>query len=317
MSQNDRLSKARADKRELAWVRRRLAETREERDRLAAQLAIAEQARDYEQADVDALTKGIGTFFRRVMADHADLSKEQQELAAAQLLCDELTDELRSIDADIAQLTTRENAVRDADARYAQVLAEVEAEVREQGELNEELDALVAAESELTSSRREVREAMTIGVDVQKSFIAVVNYARELEPRPQDEVEREGLVHAMMGWTRESYTGLCGALAAAQQGLRRFEQACHTLQTTLPPGIDFDLRLEPLPETNRFILRDVMWTNRRLIEGILPEVSRVSGSLSTAIGELKKRDSQLAQALAECTRVRAHLLDPVLPSDLN
>jgi hypothetical protein len=123
---NDRLAKARADKRELAWVSGRLVETRADRERLAQHLAAAELARAYEQADVDAHQHGLCGLFRRLMADHTELSREQQELAAAQLECDELADELRAIDADLEQLTARERVVTGAPARYAQVLEEVE-----------------------------------------------------------------------------------------------------------------------------------------------------------------------------------------------
>jgi hypothetical protein len=73
------LAQARANRRELAWVKGRLDEVRTERERVVAQLAVYEKARDYEQADVDKLTRGIGRFFRMVV-DQLELTKEQEEL---------------------------------------------------------------------------------------------------------------------------------------------------------------------------------------------------------------------------------------------
>jgi predicted nuclease with TOPRIM domain len=61
----------------------------------------------YEQADVDRLTRGIGGIFRRLLADHTDLSRELQELAAAQLQCAELEEELRAIETELSQLGER------------------------------------------------------------------------------------------------------------------------------------------------------------------------------------------------------------------
>lgn len=309
MTLDDRLARARADQREHAWISRRLDDARADRERVVAQLAVSETSRDYEQADVDRHLHGVGAFFRGLFADGFDLTEDQQRLAATQLLCDELEGEVRAIDAYIAELTTRAGSVADAEARYTAALAEAEEAARARGELEEELDTLAVTEADLAWQRVEIAEAIAIGIDVQKSFIHVVDLVRRLSPQPdyEEPVLGESLLAAITGRTGTVYSELTSTLAHATHGLRRFAAACGALSS---PAAGLEPRFPPLPSTDGFVIRDVVWTNSGPLGAILPEVSRVSSALSSAVGELRRRDSSIGQAIAECARVRAHLLDP-------
>ncbi len=306
-----RLARARRDQREHTWVTRRIAGAREDRERVEAELAVARQALAYEHADVERLTHGLGGMFRRLFADREDLSREQQELAAAQLRCDELDEELRAIDVDLAQLAARAATVADADARYADVLADAEWLARARGELHAELDALAATEAELAAHRSAVAEAIGVGVAVQRAFTTVVNRVRDLVPRQDHDPEPilgEGLLAAITGKTASIYSELSSALAYAQHGVRSFAHACQAL-TALPSGV-FETQFPALPSVDRFVLRDVLWSARGVLDSILPEVSRISSAVSAGVGELRHRDTSLGAAVAECARMRARLLDP-------
>ncbi|NVB79106.1 MAG: hypothetical protein HOV81_11965 [Kofleriaceae bacterium] len=281
MTLDVRLAQARADQRELAWVKRRLAEARTDRERVTEHLEVAEKARGYEDAD---------------------------GLTAAQLLCDELADELRAVDAYIAELTARAARVADADARYAAALAEAEDAARVDGALDEELDTLAVAEADLGWRRVELGEVIAIGIGVQKTFVRVVDLVRELSPQHYVEpMFGEHLFPALTGKTQATYSELTASLAHATHGLRQFTRACAELST---PTNGLEPQFDALPSVDSFVLRDVVWTNRPALESLLPEISRVSSTLAATVGELRAREASLASAVAECARMRARLLDP-------
>ncbi len=308
MSLEERLARARADRRELAWVTRRLAEARDDRDRVTAQLAIAEQSRAYEQADVDRRTRGVGAVLRGLLAGNMELTTEQQELAAAQLLCDELAAEVAAIDVYLAELMARARSVADAEARYAAALAEAEEAARTDGALDEELDTLAVTEADLAWRRVEIAEVIATGLEVQQTFISIVDLVRKLSrDSDREEVVIEGLFDAITGRTTTLYSELTAALAYATQGLHRFARACTDLST---PANDLEPWFAPLRGADGFVLRDIVWTNDDSLEPILAEVSRVSSALASAVGELRARDAGLVRAITECARMRAELLDP-------
>ncbi len=302
----DELARARREKSELAWVTGRLVEAREERARLAAQLAITEQSRDYEQADVDKLTKGVGGFFRSVVASFEQLTKEQEELAAAQLLCDELSEELRAIDADIAQLEARHRAVADANDRYANLIAQLEWNARARGDHHPELDALAAAEAAITNAQTEMRELIDLAVAVQNDFRVVVDCVRALHPRDDDAPDPTPLFEALIGRTPRLHTELTQTLARAQQGLRQFEAAARSM-IEIPASLE--LQVPPIPEATSFIVREILWTNAPSLDAVLPEISRISSMLAGCVGDLRARQASATQALADIARMRAELLD--------
>jgi hypothetical protein len=279
MTIEDRLARARADQRELAWVTRRLVEARADRERVTEHLEVAEKARGYEDAD---------------------------GLTAAQLLCDELAGEVRAVDAYIAELTARAARVADADARYAAALAEAEEAARADGALDEELDMLAVAEADLGWRRVELAEAIAISIEVQNAFARVVDAVRELSP-PHEPILGEDLLAALTGRTQAVYSELTASLAHATHGLRQFTRACADLAT---PTNGLEPRFEELPGVDAFVLRDILWTNRPALESLLPEIARVWSTLAVTVGELRTRDASLAGAIAECARVRARLLDP-------
>jgi hypothetical protein len=301
----DELAQARADKSELGRVTGRLAEAREERLRLAGQLAITEQSRDYEQADVDRLTRGVGGFLRSVLASNEQLTKEQEELAAAQLLCDELSEELRAIDVDIAQLEARHRAVADANDRYANLIAQLEWNARARGDHHPELDALAAAEAAISNAQAEMAELIDLAVCVQEMFRVVVDCVRTLHPR-HDDPDSLPLFDALTGRTSTVYSELTQTLARAQQGLRQFEAAARAL-IEIPGALQ--LQLPPLPESTSFVVRDVLWTNAPTLTVVLPEISRISSMLAGCVGELRGRQARASEALADVARMRAQLLD--------
>lgn len=301
----DELARARRDKSELERVTGRLVEARQERARLAGQLEITEQSRDYEQADVDRLTRGVGGFLRSVVASSERLSKEQEELAAAQLLCDELSEELRAIDVDIAQLEARHRAVADANDRYAGLIAQLEARVRARGDHHPELDALAVAEAAMRNAHAEMVELIDLAVSVQNMFRVVVDCVRALRPR-HDDGDPIPLLDALTGRTSTLHTELTQTLARAQQGLRQFEAAARAMIEI--PG-DLELQVPPLPESASFIIREVLWTNSPSLDAVLPEISRISSMLAGCVGELRARMASAEQALAEVARMRAQLLD--------
>lgn len=281
MTLDDRLAQARADQRELAWVTRRLADARADRERVTEHLEVAEKARGYEDAD---------------------------GLTAAQLLCDELAGEVRAVDAYIAELTGRAGRVADADARYAAALGEAEDAARAEGRLDEELDTLAVTEADLGWRRVELGEAIALGLAVQESFVRIVDVIRRLYPHNESEpLLGEDLFAALTGKTQAAYSELTASLADATHGLRQFTRACADLSA---PTNGLDPHFQPLPSVDAFVLRDVLWTNRPALEPILPEISRVSSTLAATVGELRGREASLVQALAECARMRARLLDP-------
>jgi hypothetical protein len=307
------LAQARANRRELAWVKARLADVAAERERVAHQLAVYEKARDYEQADVDKLTQGVGRFFRMVV-DQTQLTKEQQELAAAQLLCDEMEDELHALDVELAHLDERRRAVAGAEEHYTELLRDIEAIARGRGEWNEELNALAASEAELEASRHELGEIIAAAIEVQQIMREIVHLARELHPHhlPGSNLDDDFWLHlfdAIRGHTSQLATDLCRAVACAQQGLRALEKAWAQVTSTSPLGGPMQLNVE-LPTIGKFVARDVLWTNHTTLQALLDEVSRTSSTLAWRVGELRERDASYARALAECARMRARLLDP-------
>jgi hypothetical protein len=306
MSIEDELARARRDKSALEWVTGRLVQAREERARLAAQLAITEQSRDYEQADVDKLTRGVGGFLRSVLASSQQLTKEQEELAAAQLLCDELSEELRASDVDIAQLEARHRAVADANARYTALIAQLERLARTRGDHHPELDALAAAEAAIGNAQAEMVELIDLAVSVQNMFRVVVDCVRALHPRRDDPVDPVPLWDALTGRTSSVHSELTQTLAQAQQGLRQFEAAARAMIEI--PG-SLELQLPVLPELGSFIVRDVLWTNAPSLSAVLPEISRISSMLAGYVGELRARQASATQAVDELARMRAQLLD--------
>ena len=302
----DELARARRDKSELEWVSGRLAEARQERTRLAAQLAITEQSRDYEQADVDKLTKGVGGFLRSVIASSEQLTKEQEELAAAQLLVDELTEELRAIDADIAQLEARQRAVATANDRYTNLIAQLEWNARARGDHHPELDALAAAEAAITNAQSEMTELIDLAVSVQEMFRVVVDCVRALHPHRDDTGGPIPLFDALTGRTSRVHNELTQTLAQAQQGLRQFEAAARSMIEI--PG-DLQLQLPALPEPASFIIRDLFSTNASSLTAVLPEISRISSMLAGYVGDLRARQASAKQALEDIAQMRADLLD--------
>jgi hypothetical protein len=305
------LAQARANRRELAWVTARLTEVRAERERVAAQLAVYEKARDYEQADVDKLTRGVGRFFRMVV-DVEALTKEQQELAAAQLLCDEMGDELHALDVELAHLDERRRAVTNAEQHYTELLRDIEAVARGRGQWNEELNALAASEAELEASRHELGEIIAAAIEVQQILSEIVGLVRELhQPGSTEMIGREAdiaLIDAITGHTSSTYTDLCRAVACAQQGLRALEKSWAQIKS---PSLAESMRIRvELPSLGGFVARDIFWSNAPALQSILDDVSRASSTLAWRVGELRERDASYARALAECARMRARLLDP-------
>lgn len=307
MTIEDELARARRDKSESERVTRRLEEARQERVRLGAQLAITEQSRDYEQADVDKLTKGVGGFLRSVLASSEQLTKEQEELAAAQLLCDELAEELRALDVDIAQLEARHRAVADANDRYTNLIAQLEWNARARGDHHPELDALAAAEAAIGNAKAEMVELIDLAVSVQEMFRVVVDCVRALHPRHHDDPGGPvPILDALTGRTSRLHSELTQTLARAQQGLRQFEAAARAMIEM--PG-NLELQLPPLPESASFMVRDLLWTNSPSLDAVLPEISRISSMLAGYVGEIRARLASAEQALADVARMRAQLLD--------
>jgi hypothetical protein len=303
------LAQARANRRELAWVNGRLDEVRQERERVAAQLAVYEKARDYEQADVDRLTRGIGRFFRMVV-DQLELTKEQEELAAAQLLCDEMADELHALDVELAHLEGRAGAVANAEERYTSLLRDLETAARARGDWNEELNALAATEAEIEANRHELAEIIAAAIEVQQVLNEIVALVRDIHPA--NDVGSDGdlsLFNAITGHTSSVYTDLCRAVACAQQGLRALERSWAHV-TTPPTFASTPLLAVSLPPVRKLIARDILWSNAATLDAVLSEVSRASSNLVWRVSELRERDATYSRALAECARMRARLLDP-------
>ncbi len=315
MRLSEDLARARADVRELAWVKRRIADANEDRASVASKLIAAERVREYERADVDALTTGVGGVFRRLVANHAALSTEQQDLAAAQLLCDELADELRAIDFELSHLAERAAAVADAEVRYAGLLADVEWKARARGVINDELDTLDATRDELLAACRETAEAVRGAIYVQNELRQIVDLVRELHPYDtagyEDPILGEGLWNALTGTTSGIYANLRAAIARAQQGLRQFQHACADIISN--PGLEsLEMQLS-LPSVGPLGL---LWSTPSSVDDILPEVSRVSSALAFWVGELRAHGAKLDRSLVECATVRTRLLDPPGPDRL-
>jgi hypothetical protein len=302
VSLEERIASARADKRELAWLTGRAAAARADRERVASQLEIAERAVSYEQADVDHLTKGIAGLFHRLTSDRADLAEEERELAAAQLLRDELAEEVRAIDVELEHLATRVVAVADADARYREALAALEGAARSRGVLTAELDALAATIGELLATRRELADAIQLGVATAKALHRAVIVVRTLSPNNPDVEEPPGLWSAITGRTGDMYRDLSRTLAAITQAIASFERACAQLDGAAP---DLEPRFPGLPSLGRHAI----WHGARL-EDVFAEASRLADRVGDAVAALRARDAAVATAVAECERVRARLLDP-------
>lgn len=299
---HDQLACVHQDKLELAGLHERMADARRDRDRVAEQLAAAREAQAYrEQA-------GAGGWLRRLVAQVPDLSEEQQELAAAVLLSKELEEELAACDAYLRQLGDRVAALGDVDARHAQLLATLEGEARDDGALNEELDEIAITQAELGASRFELREAIALAIDLQRTFTRVIGLVRDIHPYRQDDDRPDlwtGLAQALTGSAADHYRALCSALAYAHQGVRAFDQLGSRLMALLPGTLR--LEVAPLPSETSFVFRNIVGAT--MLEPILPELSRVSSVLVAAVGELRTREAKLDRAIAECAEMRARMLE--------
>jgi hypothetical protein len=306
MSIHDELVRVRQQRLERARLGERIADARRDRDHVAEQLAAARAAQGYrEQA-------GAAGWLRRLVAQVPDLSDAQQELSAAALLSKELEDELSACEAYQRQLGERTATLGDVDARHAQLLATLEREARANGILVEELDELAITQAELGASRFELREAITLALDLQQTFTRVIGLVRDLNPMMRHDDGPDlwtGLGQALTGSASANYRTLCVELAHAHQGVRAFDQLGSRLRA-LQPG---SLRLEvaPLPSEAGFVFRSLVAATG-FLEPILPELARVSSELVATVGELRTREAKLDRAIAECDEMRARMLERYL-----
>lgn len=297
MTLHDRLARARADLRELAWIEHRIAAARADRERVATQLSISERARDYEQADVDRLTMGLLAGLRRLLRDRTDLTREQQELAAAQVVAEAVAEELRAIDVDLEQLAARAAPLRDANARYAEALAELEVAARSRGELHAELDALNATHADLSATRREIGEVARLGVQLGKDLKELVLIARTLVPGNPQFDDGPGLLEWLTGEVSDLRRDLARTRGVITHGMQVFERACRKLASTR----EIDLPFPPPPVPDGL--------ESGSIDLAVDETSRISTMVGVVLAALRAHDTTLATALAECEQVRARLLE--------
>jgi hypothetical protein len=304
---DDELSRARADRLELTRLRARIADAQHDRARVAAQLGAAEAAHAYRADDHDTLVTGIGAWLRSLVASEPDCTEAQQELAASELLCKELQEELAACDAYLRQLGERADKLAHAEARYADVLSQIERDAQADTTLTDELDEIAITEAELGASRFEIREAIELAIHVQAATDYVTISVREFSPASSREDQvLIGVGEALTGSAAERYSELCAALARAHHGLRMLDQLCGRL-TSLLPG-SFEIAIAPLPSTSSMVFRNLVGATGPL-EALLPDLARVSSMIVSAVGELREREAKLDRALVECREMRARLLE--------
>jgi hypothetical protein len=299
---HDELARVRQDKLERARLHERIADARRDRDRVAEQVAAAHVAQTYRE-------QGAGGWLRRFIAHVPDLSEDQQELAAAALLGKELEDELGACDAYLRQLDERIATLGDLDARQAQLLATVEQGARSDGALADELDDIAITQAELGASRFEVREAIALAIELQRTFTRVFGLVRHFRPWMPDNHRSApsfGLAEAITGSAAEHYRLLCSELAQAHHGVRMFDQLGRRLMA-LQHG-SLRLELAPLPSDTGFVFRSIVGATS-ILEPILPELARVSDVLVATVAELRAREANLDRAIAECAEMRARILE--------
>ncbi len=311
----ERLALARAARREQQWVTQRLTDAGADRERVTAQLEATAVLVASEAADVDRLANGVGGFFRRLFAGRADLSNEQRELAAATLQHEALTDEQRAIDVDLAQLAARATVVRDADARYAAVLAEVEAKVAHGGPHTRQLAALAETDGQLRAAHREVQEAIAAGRAAHAALVEVQQAVRSSQTASFAS-DQGSLLARDLGFGALTATavdlsehvvhdGLRTMIAAAQRAMSTFQRECKDVAPVID-GID----VTPLPGLISMVARDLVWTTSYAIDDVGAEIELLSSYVATSTMELRGREQQLQRALAGLVSQRAAVLDP-------
>lgn len=312
-----RLAAARADQREQVWVARRIADAEADRARLAPQIAAVGDLVASEKADVDRLEHGVGGFFRRLFAGKAELTQEQQELAAARLQHEALLDEQHAIDADLAQLAARATAVRGADARYAAVLAEMEAKVAQGGPHARQLAALADSDGRIRAARRELDEAIAAGRAAHDALVAVhgavgrsrsAAYGSDLGSSLVDDLGGD-LVSSLAVDLSEHvvHDGLRAQIATAQHALLGFQRECRDVADDA--GVD-GVQLTPLPGLMAMVARDLVGTTAPRIDDVGAEVELLMSYVATTTMELRSRLPELARAATDVAAQRAALLDP-------
>ena len=317
-SLDERLAVARAATKERTWVTQRIADARADRERIAAQLVVSAELLASEKADVDRLASGVGGFFRRVVTSRGELPREQQELAAARLQHEALTDELEAIDVDLAQLATRAAAVKDADAQYQQALVEVEAKVKQGGSPHtEQLADLAQVDGQLRAARRELAEAVAAGRAAHDALMAVqqaltssrrASYASDLGSSFASDLGADLVTATAVDLSEHVvHDGLRTQLAAAQRAMATFQRECRDVANDA--GID-GVDVTPLPGLAAFVVRDLLWTTAHVIDDVGAEVEMLSSYVATTTMELRGRDRELESGLADVVAQRAAILDP-------
>jgi hypothetical protein len=311
----ERLAAARSAVREREVVARRLAESRQDANRVRTHLAVTADLVANEQSDVDRLEKGVGGMFRRIFTSREDLTREQKELQAAKLQHDALADELRAIEVDIAQLEQRAVAVAQADAQYATVLAEVEARAGAAGPHASKLAALAETSGRLRAGRKELDEAITSGIAAHDALVAVqlavsssrrATYGSDLGSSIANDFGASfGTSLAIDMSEHVVHEGLRRELAKAQHAMTVFQRECKDVV----PTID-GITVTPLPGVISMIARDFVWSTQPTIDDVGAEIDLLSSYVATSTMELRGRIAQLDQAASDIAADRAALLDP-------
>lgn len=303
----EKLASARAALRERAWVTRRTAEVTAERAALAARHQAALELWKLEQADVERLSG----FFRSVLAGSAELSREQREAAAAKLTCDELADELRALDADLAQLAARAALVASAEADYEAALAEQEARLARGAATPPGLAEVAARRSQLTAALRELDEAIASGKAAVDALAAAQSVAASgvWWSTGGSPLLGRNLLDLVLDVTQSvQMVRLRTLVATAQQALLRFQADARAVGQQHDDGL---LQVAPMRGVASLIAQDLVLGN------LLTDVAQMSSCLGLtksyvddARDDLLGRRAALERALVDLGNQRARLLDP-------
>ncbi len=268
------LAAARADHHEQEVVARRLIDTRADRQRLVELIAATEVVLANEQADVAKLETGVGGAFRRMAASREDLTREQQDVAAAELQLEALRDELRAVEFDLTQLCQREVKVAGADARFKALAARVpEAAGGTQG------SALVES---IASVRREIAEAIAVGGITRKALDTVHNASiRAKNVSMALDLTEVVQIHEELG----------KSITNSQRALRNFQRECREVKPDAP--LD-GLAVTAMPTVSSLLGLDLALSEANTVE----EAVTLSGIVEACLAELAVRDAELQRALA-------------------
>gem|GEM_PF-2937993 len=290
----------------------RLIEARADRERVAAQVEAIGELVASEHADVERLTRGVGGFFRRLVASRGELTTEQQELAAARLQHEALLDEQRAIDVDLAQLDERAARLRGAATKYAAVLAELEAAISSGSPHAARLGALADTDGRLRSARRELDEAIAAGRAAHDALLAVQLAVTSSWRAAYGSDVASSLADGLLGSVAVDlsehvvHEGLRTQLATAQHALLGFQRECKDVAHDA--AID-GVSLTPLPSLTAMIARDLLWTTTTRIDDVGAEVEMMASWVASTTMELRGRIPAIEHAAAAVAVERAALLD--------